>query len=192
MAGNTFIAIPPNIADPVNLKRFLNLLVEKLDVAFGNRGTSPFANEKAISKQITTISDLIDAINETSLLYSKLDGTRDFTNIVGYDNDKTFIADTDIVAKKYVDTEITTLTEYVDETFEPIITDKGTAFNVDFGTTSGTATEGGTTTNNPEQTAIASLSQTISATYVQAEVQAISSKVDAILSALRSANIIAV
>ena len=41
------------------------------------------------------------------------------------------------------------------------------------------------------QDAIADLDQTISGTYDQAEVQAISDKVDAILAALRAGNIIA-
>jgi hypothetical protein len=40
------------------------------------------------------------------------------------------------------------------------------------------------------QGTVASLSQTISGTYTQAEVQAISTKVDAILTALRNAGII--
>lgn len=42
-----------------------------------------------------------------------------------------------------------------------------------------------------QQAAIADLAQDISATYVEAEVQAISDKVDAILAALRNAGMIA-
>lgn len=42
-----------------------------------------------------------------------------------------------------------------------------------------------------QQAAIADLAQDISATYVEAEVQAISTKVDAILAALRSAGMVA-
>lgn len=49
---------------------------------------------------------------------------------------------------------------------------------------------GGTLTANPIQAAIADLDQTISATPTQAEIQAISDKVDSILAALRSAKII--
>jgi len=45
-------------------------------------------------------------------------------------------------------------------------------------------------TANPIQPAIADLDQTISATPTQAEIQAISDKVDSILAALRSAKII--
>lgn len=151
MAGNTFIAIPPNVTDPTNLKRFLNVLVEKLDIAFGNRGTKSFASASGISASITNITELIDAINEEILEYSRIDGTRDFTGIVGYNEDKTFTSDTDIIAKKYVDDNFT---------------------------------------NNPKQAAIANLGLTISNPPTQAEVQAVSNKVDAILAALRSANII--
>jgi len=45
-------------------------------------------------------------------------------------------------------------------------------------------------TANPIQTAIADLGQTISETPTQAEIQAISNKVDSILAALRRAKII--
>ncbi len=45
-------------------------------------------------------------------------------------------------------------------------------------------------TANPIQAAIADLDQTISATPTQAEIQAISDKVNSILAALRSAKII--
>ena len=79
---------------------------------------------------------------------------------------------------------------YLSTNYEPIIGTKGTAFNKDFGNTTGTVTEGGTTTNNPKQPAIAPLAQTISNTPTQAEVQAISDKVDNILTALTNANII--
>ena len=45
MAGkSTFIAVPPDVANnPQSLARFLYTLVEKLDVAFGNRGNGGFA-----------------------------------------------------------------------------------------------------------------------------------------------------
>ena len=49
---------------------------------------------------------------------------------------------------------------------------------------------GGTLTANPTQKAITDLKQTITNPPTQEEVQAISAKVDAILAALRSANII--
>ena len=51
-----------------------------------------------------------------------------------------------------------------------------------------TATRPGT---NLQAVAVADLGQDISATYVEAEVQAISDKVDALLAALRTAGVVA-
>lgn len=51
--------------------------------------------------------------------------------------------------------------------------------------------DGGTLTANPKQNAISDLNLTASDSYVQAELQAVADKVDAILAALRAANIIA-
>ena len=179
MANSTFIQVPPNVTDPATLKRFLEKLILQLDVAFGNRGTNAFVTDSFLSGNLTSINDVINAINQEALKYIKRDGTRNFTDKISYDTSYTFDDDRNLVDKGYVD-----------DTFEPIIATKNTAFNKAFGTTADTVTEGGTTTNNPEQSAISSLAQTISATYVQSEVQAISSKVDAILVALRNSNII--
>jgi len=155
MAGSTFIPVPTDITDATSLRRFLMKLVEQLDIAFGNRGNSPFTQTNdtigyidTINNTLLQIQNSLNSLNNLQDDYSVLTGVRDYTNVVGYDTNKTFIADTDIVSKKYVDDR------------------------------------------HPEQPAITSLSQTISATYVQAEVQAISSKVDSILVALRLANII--
>lgn len=41
MAGSTFINIPPDVTNTENLKRFLNQLIEQIDVVFGNRGGEP-------------------------------------------------------------------------------------------------------------------------------------------------------
>jgi len=89
MAGNTFIAVPNNVEDPMALKRFLEAMIARLDSVLGFRGDSDLR-----------------------------------------------------------------------------------------------------LTANPEQDAIGLLDQTISATPTQAEVQAISDKLDALLAALVEANII--
>lgn len=188
MAGNTFIAIPPNVTDPTNLKRFLNVLVEKLDIAFGNRGTESFASASGISASITNITELIDAINEEILEYSRIDGTRDFTGIVGYNEDKTFTSDTDIIAKKYVDDNFMPLD--ASEPFTDIVSyDDDKTFVNDTDIIAKKYVDDNFT-NNPKQAAIANLGLTISNPPTQAQVQAVSNKVDAILAALRSANII--
>lgn len=179
MANSTFIQVPPNVTDAAALKRFLEKLVLQLDVAFGNRGAGGFAPTITFQQGVLSIQDIAQAISKEAVMYSKLDGSRQYTDIVSYATDKTFTDGKELIAKKYAD-----------DTFEPMIATKGTAFNNNFGTSTGTVTEGGTTTNNPKQTAIADLNQTISATYTQAEVQAISDKIDDILGALRGANIV--
>lgn len=180
MANSTFIQVPANIADIATLRRFLEKLILQLDIAFGNRGNNAFVTTTILDNSAASLQDVIDQISQAVSNYSKLDGSRDYTGIVKYDTDFVLTNDFSLTHKKFVD-----------DNFEPIIATKGSAFNVNFGTTSGTATEGGTTTNNPKQTAIANLSQTISTTYSQAQVQAISSKVDSLLAALRLANILA-
>lgn len=179
MANSTFIQVPPNVTDATALKRFLEKLVLQLDIAFGNRGTESFTPTNVFQQSIISVQDIAQAISEEAVLYSKLDGSRSFTGAVSYDTDKTFMDGKELIAKKYVD-----------DGFEPKIVIKGTAFNKSFGSSTGTVTEGGTTTNNPKQNAIADLNQTIGATYSQSDVQAISDKVDAILAALRGAYII--
>ena len=183
MAGNksTFIQLPQDVSEPLQLRRFLDKLVQQLDVAFGNRGDNSFVTNDGFLRRVNTIQELIAALQEEAKTYSKTDGSRPYTNKVSYDSDKTFVSGSnELVSVKYTE-----------DTYEPKF-DKLTAFNKDFGTTSGTVTEGGTTTNNPEQSAISDLNQTISDPPTQAEVQAISDKVDDILSALRNANIISV
>jgi len=54
--------------------------------------------------------------------YILVDGSRDFTGIVNYDSHPTFTNDTDIVDKKYVDDQITTLSGMHDEFIELIDT----------------------------------------------------------------------
>ena len=60
MAGNhnTFIAVPNDVTDPVELHRFLARLIEKLDEAFGARADNPFVTVdslKASNQELTSI-----------------------------------------------------------------------------------------------------------------------------------------
>jgi len=177
---NTFIQLPMDVTNPVELRRFLDKLVQQVDVAFGHRGSSGFATETSINKGITSIQELIKAINIELLTYSKLDGSRNYDGIVSYSTTNSFASG----SNELVDVN------YVESNYEPILSTKGTAFNKDFGTSAGTVTEGGTTTYNPKQSSISSLNQIISNPPTQAEVQAISNKVDKILSTLQLSNII--
>lgn len=177
MERSTFIQVPPDVTDVRTLKRFLDKLVLQLDIAFGNRGTESFTKHSVFSNSISSMQELIDILNAKEHTYSLLDGSRDYTGVVAYDTEKT-LDDLSLVYKKHID-----------DNFEPVF-EKSTAFNKDFGVTAGTVTEGGTTTTNPIQPALANLGLTISNPPTQSEVQAISDKVDALLVILRSANII--
>ena len=161
MAGNSFIVVPPNVAeDPLAMRRFLLALIERLDIAFGNRGSDPFATTSALTgvdgklvRYLTTTlaASTYLAIADATTGYLDVDGTTDLTGIQSYDTNKTFTDDKELIAKKYADDNFT---------------------------------------NNTQQTDPTDLSQTINAAYVQAEVQLISDRVDDILALLRLAVII--
>jgi len=57
MANSTFIQIPMDVTNPLELRRFLDKLVEQLDVAFGNRG------DGALVPDLTLI-EVIEIVNE--------------------------------------------------------------------------------------------------------------------------------
>lgn len=85
MVGNTFIQIPLNLNEEETLKRFLNKLIQELDVAFGNRGDTPIFtnnpkqdsiqqlvldnptdNEKKIQEKLNEIIGVLQKSNITS------------------------------------------------------------------------------------------------------------------------------
>jgi len=182
MVGNkqgSFIQLPQNIDNNLELRRFLDKLVLQLDIAFGHRGDSAFVSNSIIENNTLKLQRLVEELFQENLTFSKLDGSRDYTNKISYNDDKTFTSGSN---------EIPDI-KYVEAFAEPAIT-KNTAFNKNFGTASGTVTEGGTTTNNPKQDSIDKLNQAISDPPTQAEVQAISDKIDTLIDTLKNANII--
>ncbi len=123
MVGNnnsTFIQLPSDVTNPMELRRFLDKLVEQLDVAFGNRGDGSFVTNGNFLGGVGSIKDLIDAINREALNYSKIDGSRDYTAFIGYDQDTMDVfnasaADADLAPKKYVDDAITEVFDVLNE-----------------------------------------------------------------------------
>jgi len=269
---STFMALPQDITDPMQLRRFLDKLIQQVDISYGNRGNNAFVVPADVADRLkyleTTIAKLAEKSDNFSMIdgsrnytkivsyggdvyftpnsyqipdikfveskyqplqvsivdltkegltYSTLDGSRQYTGIVGYNAVMDFTSGSnEIVSVKYIEDTYSKLdgssdytgivsynaaetftsgsnqivsVKYTEDTYEPKFT-KNTAFNKDFGTASGTVTEGGTTTDNPIQDAIANLTQTISDPPTQAEVKAIQDKVNDILGALRSADII--
>ena len=55
MANRTFMEVPPSIEDPDVLRKFLLLLLQNLDKAFGNRGNTGFTT----AAQATGISSAV-------------------------------------------------------------------------------------------------------------------------------------
>ena len=63
MANQSIISLPPDIEDPVVLKRFLARLVEQLDIVFGNKAgpQRQYVDQDQLNKQ-TSSTDLINKI----------------------------------------------------------------------------------------------------------------------------------
>lgn len=186
MAQATFIQIPNNLQDPVVLRRFLEKLVLQVDIAFGNRGTEAFAEAAAVAAATISSTDVQNQIDSSLVSYIKKNGTSIITDTLVYDDATTVLVvdDEDIPHKKYVDdnfissTNNTTKLTYDDATLITIDTDEDIPHKkyVD--------------ELHPKQPLINELNQTISTTYSQTEVQDISDKLDEVLAALKSANIV--
>ena len=59
MAGNnnsTFIQLPRDVTNPLELRRFLDKMVEQLDIAFGNRGNNKFASDLSLVEIIKILN----------------------------------------------------------------------------------------------------------------------------------------
>lgn len=192
MAGSTFMQIPSDVTDPRSLRRFLDKLVQQLDVAFGNRGDGAFTTEQNFLEGVATIDDVLAAVNAEALKYSKLDGSREYTDLVSYNFSPTFSSNNQIVTKQYVDNSVNAkIDKDGSENFTGIVSyDSDKTFTDDKELVAKKYVDDNFT-NNTQQATIADLSQTISDPPTQAEVQTISDKVDAILSALRGADVIA-
>ena len=52
----TSAQLPANIQDPVQLKMFLQKLINDIDVAFGDRDNNPFLTEAATSEEVIASS----------------------------------------------------------------------------------------------------------------------------------------
>lgn len=64
----------------------------------------------SISTGVTNHANLTGLGNDDHYQYILVNGSRDFSDVVGYGSHPTFVSDTDVVDKKYVDDEIANLT----------------------------------------------------------------------------------
>lgn len=176
MPRKSFLSVPANLDDKTAVRRFLEDLIKRIDIAYNNRGDDPFAKDSQLgnyalvdgARSFTGVLSYVGTVNivdsDTSRgipdvqfnqsIYLRQDGTKSLTAVQSYSSAVSLAAGSNQLA--YVG--------WIESNF----------------------------TNNVEQAAVANLNQTISAAYVQAEVQAISDKVDETLAALRGADIIAV
>lgn len=184
MAGSTFIQVPPNLEDIQSLRRFLDKLVQQLDVAFGNRGTNKFSSQSSVNQLIEGLNNLvIDTEN-----YAKLDGSREFIGTIRYSELPVFSSATDIIAKGYVDTNFSAVdgsTDYtgiVSYSTAQSFTQPNQLISKSYADNN--------FTYNPKQLDMDNLSLTPSATYVSTELKSVADKVDSILASLRLANIL--
>ena len=101
----TFIAVPEDLEDPIIVKRFLDKLIEQLDIAFNNRGDGGFVTGQALS-DTASLPEIINKINNLKEEFvTKIDGL--FTNTARYNNIYEIVGETDIVHKDYVEKNTT-------------------------------------------------------------------------------------
>lgn len=68
MANQSFLSVPPNVEDPVVLRRFLSRMLEQLDIATGNRGgDSLYSEQQALIESAESLS------NQLAQAQSRLD-----------------------------------------------------------------------------------------------------------------------
>jgi len=176
MEGKTTIQLPLDLTNQVALKRFLLELINYVDMATGLKGNAKVSTEPWVINNLAGYTTNV-ALNTTLEAY----GTKDYitSQLLPYATDSDINnALLPYATQSYV---ISALVGYATESYV-------TSALVGYATESWVSTN---YTYNPEQTTEALLSQTISTTYVQSEVQAISTKVDNILGKLALANIIA-
>lgn len=67
MANQSFQSVPPNVEDPVVLRRFLARLLEQLDIAFGNRGgmDSSYVEQRALIESANSLTSQLERAQAT-------------------------------------------------------------------------------------------------------------------------------
>ena len=81
MANQSIISLPPDIEDPVVLKRFLARLVEQLDIVFGNKAgpQRQYVDQAQLNKQIASnLVNLLALSNRIAALENEVYDTDDY------------------------------------------------------------------------------------------------------------------
>jgi len=103
MANSTFIKVPYNVDEPATLRRFLELLIEKLDEAFGNRGGEGFTTDEEFKVTARNLFDIVEELSKESSTYVKLDGSRLIEAPLQYAKNYDLQHDKALVYKKFIE-----------------------------------------------------------------------------------------
>ena len=98
---HTFIAVPSDVSDSYVLKRFLDTLVQKIDIAFSKRGSGGFASETSIVSTAVSLEGLRQDVNNASGRYLLKDSSN--LDELHYTTIPNLTSNT-LIHKDYVDT----------------------------------------------------------------------------------------
>jgi len=81
MANNqsTFIQLPMDVTNPLELRRFLDKLVQQVDIAFGHRGSGGFASTIPLAEVINTLNEHSDRLDNIEPIVTQI--TSDVNNL---------------------------------------------------------------------------------------------------------------
>ena len=125
MADNryTFIAVPDELTESLVLKRFLDKLVQQLDVAFNNRGKGGFIRENQLDQK-ASLSELVDVVNNLPNIYvTRKDPIMD--SVAAYTKSIRSFSPNELINKKYM------LAESTKNPTQPTISDVVAGENAD-------------------------------------------------------------
>ncbi len=72
MSNQSILSIPPNLDDPIVLRRFLSTLTARVDQIVGNRDPASEYALKSETATTTAVTDLLDSLNLTDTSVGEL------------------------------------------------------------------------------------------------------------------------
>lgn len=122
MTKQSIVQLPASIEDPIIIRRVLDVIITEVDKLKGDRGGEAPATASNVLGNFESLNQLTREINILVNKFSPLDGTLPYTNVVKYNNVKTFNSNLDLVSKGYVDAKVpltvpspTTITTFISD-----------------------------------------------------------------------------